>query len=40
MVAVVTQHDRAKPRTDLGRTMMLTVLELRLDGLELRDRSG
>ena len=37
MVLVVAQHDFPKPCTDLGRTMMLPALKLRLDGFELRD---
>jgi hypothetical protein len=39
MVLVVSQHNLAKPCTDLGRTMMLVALKLRLDGFELRDHS-
>ena len=35
MVLVVTQHNSAKPSTDLGRAMMLTALQLSLDGVEL-----
>jgi len=35
MVLVVTQHNSAKPSTDLGRAMMLTALQLSLDGFEL-----
>src|SRR5579864_5647860 len=35
MVLVVTQHHSAKPSTDLGRAMMLTALQLSLDGVEL-----
>ena len=37
MVLVVTQHNLAKPCTDLGRTMMLPALKLSLNGFELRD---
>jgi hypothetical protein len=32
VVLVVTQHSSAKPSTDLGRVMMLTALQLSLDG--------
>jgi eukaryotic-like serine/threonine-protein kinase len=35
MVLVVTQHNSAKPSTDLGRAMMLTALQLSLDDVEL-----
>jgi hypothetical protein len=34
-VLVGTQHNSAKPSTDLGRAMMLTALQLSLDGFEL-----
>ena len=37
MVLVVTQHDRPKPCTDRGRTIMLPALKLSLDGFQLRD---
>jgi hypothetical protein len=39
MVLVIAQHNLSKPCTDLGRTMMLPALKLRLDGFELRDHS-
>jgi hypothetical protein len=39
MVLVVSQHNRSKPCTDLGRTMMLPALKLGLYGFELRDHS-
>jgi hypothetical protein len=35
MVLVTSQHNLAKPRTVLGRAMMLPALQLSLDGLEL-----
>ena len=35
MVLVVTQDNPTKPSTDLGRAMMLTALQLSLDGFEL-----
>jgi hypothetical protein len=35
VVLVVAQHNLAKPRTDFGRAMMLTALQLCLDGFEL-----
>src|ERR671931_1566561 len=35
VVLVVTQHHSAKPSTDLGRAMVLTALQLSLDGVEL-----
>src|SRR5215471_4501207 len=37
MVLVVTQHNLAKPDTDLGRTVMLPTSKLGLDGFELRN---
>ena len=37
MVLVVTQHDRPKPCTDRGRTIMLPALRLSLDGFQPRD---
>src|SRR5215469_2346868 len=37
VVSVIAQHNHAKPRTDLGRTVMLSALKLCLDGFELRD---
>ena len=36
MVLVVTQHNLAKPCTELGRAMMLPALKLSLNGFELR----
>ena len=35
VVLVVAQHNLAKPRTDVGRAMMLPALQLSLDGFEL-----
>jgi hypothetical protein len=37
MVLVVTQHNRSKPRTDFGRTVMLPALKFSLDSFQLRD---
>jgi hypothetical protein len=37
MILVVTQHNRSKPRTDFGRTVMLPALKFSLDGFQLRD---
>jgi hypothetical protein len=37
MILVEAQHNRSKPDTDLGRTIVLPALKLGLDGFELRD---
>jgi hypothetical protein len=37
MVLVITQHNLPKPRTDLGRTVMLPALKFSLNGFQLRD---
>ena len=37
MVLVITQHNFAKPCTDLGRAMMFPALKFSLDGFQLRD---
>src|SRR5260370_13481124 len=37
VVLVVSQHNFPKPRTDLGRAMMLPALKLSLNNFQLRD---